>query len=209
MKYSVDISAILTYLVWKTFFGISHVTTLSPQRIHHLLLSGSLTTVTVIPEQVQVHRDPLKGKKQNKIKPIPVGVFTDYISMHPGISDSTDHIVFLQIFLTQNTKLPKASEVPAERVHPHCVSKLWWGRARPPLGGAVEHWLWEALATLCCEDMGACVQALEGVYPLMSFLSSFGHIWECISLDCKRDHLHGHYVGHYDPVKNRLLLPTF
>ena len=71
--------------------------------------------------------------------------------------------------------MPMALEVSEERMprlHFHVVP----GRARRPLGGAVEHCLRGALVTLMWGGNGTHRQALEGFWSLVFLLAAFGHI---------------------------------
>lgn len=94
IKHSVDISAILTHLVWKIFFSIPHITTIFPHRTHHLVLLCSLATVAGIPEQILVHRAPLKGGK-----PTPFLIGVGFYRLHFYTSrDSWFHGIIMPLW---------------------------------------------------------------------------------------------------------------
>ena len=127
-KYSVDILAILILLVWTIFFGILLITTVSPQRFHHFLLSDSLTMMTVIPEQVWIHRIPLKGEK-----PCP-WEYLDYFSMYLEISDSVGSSDLLKFFSHRPQRCPWPwrflRRARPDSAFPRCARKgqvpPWW-----------------------------------------------------------------------------------
>ena len=146
-KYSVDILAILILLVWTIFFGILLITTVSPQRFHHFLLSDSLTMMTVIPEQVWIHRIPLKGEK-----PCP-WEYLDYFSMYLEISDSVGSSDRLKFFSHRPQRCPWPWRF-LRRGCPDCISTLCQEGPGAPLVALLST-VWEGhLSHWCGEEAG-------------------------------------------------------
>lgn len=181
MKHSVDISAILVHFVWKIFFIIPHITTIFPRRIRHLLLFSSLTTVLVIPEQVWVHGDPLKGGKKHSCGSFLLLDIADYVSTHREISDSTESYCPCEVFLTRKWR---------------CLCPWRSLRDCPPLGcvgegQAAPRWCCWALARRCIchrdeEEVGMGEQAIG------EFLEPYvppGWYWLYLRMcpDCKHE----------------------
>lgn len=140
MKHNVDISAILTHLVWKIFFSIPHITAIFSHRILFFFFSFWLTYYHGCHSWAGLGSwGPSIKEKKN-----PVGVFADYISTHTEISESTESCCPCEGFLTQKGRCLWLWR-SLRRECPHSVSMLCWARARPPLGDAVEHLLGGAL----------------------------------------------------------------
>lgn len=139
-------------------------------------------------------------------KTMPVGIFTDYISMYLEISDSVGSSDLLKFF----SHRPQRCSWPWRFLRRGCPDSAFPLCARK---GQVPPWwrCWALSGRGTCPTSlwggnGSHRQALEGFWSLVFLLAAFGHIWECAwtanmgSLAC------GHYA--YNPVRDRLL-PLF
>lgn len=124
-----------------------------------------------IPEQILVHRDPLKGEKPTPFlwKYLQIKFLQNQRFPIPWDDNA------LVKFFSETKVLMTLGLVPGGENAP--VSMLCWGRIERPLGGAVEHLLGGALATLWDEeDAGAGRQALGEFLKPLSPLTTIGHM---------------------------------